>query len=988
MRASLPMGLLSLALSLLPPTTAVFADEAYTTDYQYALLGLPLPSTTFFHRPHADPKSASLLYTLSDLGVLGAVNPGTGALVWRQFLAAQANRTVESEAGERVEGHLRGVEGEKRVLSALGGNVNSWDAVTGREVWGNEFEGQARDVEVLGTEGEEKDALVLFEGEKGSVVRRLDGNTGAVKWEVEGEKGAVPVQVSTDTKSVFVVSLHGAWGGYNVKVTSLDPVTGKKVNEHTLSSKADVHTREDVLFVGANVAAPIVAWADRGLKTLKVNILGTQAVHSLSLSKTPEELTKVVVHAPHLIQSKPHFLVHSQTATSHWADVYHVDIAAATVNEGYHLPKLAGPGSFATSSRDANVFFTRITDDEVTILSSNSHGVLQKFPLASEAGAGRASYGVAEVVSKTADTYAVRSAVLTTNQNWIMIRNGVPDWARAEGLSGSVAAAFAEIPEEESLAEALDVEAHSNPLQAYFHRLARHVTELQYLPGHLQQLPKRVLTSLLPGDANPVSTSLLARDGFGFRKLVIVATERGRVYCLDTAAKGAIVWSHQAFEIPAGEKWDVKGIYVDNQKGVAKIMGSRGEYIIIKTISGATVEILPPIEQSHIQSTALVDSPSGKWLLPVGPGGRSPPIPKDYAPKDSLVVRGANGEVNGVQFTLKGDNAISTVTWTFKPVAGEKIISVNARPAHDPVASIGRALADRSVLYKYLNPNIILISTVAEAKSTASFYLLDSISGTLLYSTTHSNVDTAQPITATLSENWFAYSFFASPSASTSESALPEAQGYQLLIAELYESELPNDRGPLGSAANFSSLHPTESPEGFTLPHVISQAYIIPEPITHMTVTQTRQGITSRQILATLPRSNSIIGLPRNLLDARRPIDISSKAAAAAAAEEGLMVYIPQLDFDPRGVLTHQREVVGVRGVIVAPALLESTSVVFAYGVDVFGTRIMPSLSFDVLGAGFNKVALVSTVVGLAVGVGFVAPMVRRKQIDLRWLSS
>jgi hypothetical protein len=48
----------------------------------------------------------------------------------------------------------------------------------------------------------------------------------------------------------------------------------------------------------------------------------------------------------------------------------------------------------------------------------------------------------------------------------------------------------------------------------------------------------------------------------------------------------------------------------------------------------------------------------------------------------------------------------------------------------------------------------------------------------------------------------------------------------------------------------------------------------------------------------------------------------------------------------------------------------------------------MPSLSFDVLGAGFNKVALVSTVVGLAVGVGFVAPMVRRKQIDLRWLSS
>jgi outer membrane protein assembly factor BamB len=977
MRSSLPTGVIALALSLLPPTLAIFADEAYKTDYHHALLGLPSPHTTFFHRPSPADKAA-LLYTLSDLGVLGAVNPGTGALVWRQHLAADANRTIGGAEG--VEGHLRALQGENRVVSALGGYVNAWDATTGRESWYNAFEGTARDVEVLGTQGGEKDVLALFEGAMGGVVRRLDGATGDVKWEAEGHKGDLPLQVSTDGVSVFVVSLHGARGGYNVRVTSLDAATGKKADEHLLAAKADLHDREDVLFVGANVAAPIIAWADRSLKNLKVNILGTKAVHSLPLNQAPEAIVKLQVHAPHLIQSKPHFLVHSQSPTNHWAEVYHVDIAAGTVKEAYHLPKLSGKGAFATSSLEANVFFTRITDEEVIIVSSNSHGVLGRFPLTVEPGTDRAVHAVSEVVKKSADTYAVRSAVVTSKDNWTMIRNGQPAWNRVEGLSGAVAAAFAEIPEEESLAEALEVEAHSNPLEAYIHRLNRHINELQYLPEYLQKLPMRLMSSLLPGADTPVDTGSLSRDNFGFRKLVILATERGRIYCLDAANQGNIVWSHRAFDIPAGSKWDVKGIFVDNIKGTATIRGSKGEYIIVKTITGVTVEILP-IDASHdVQATALVDSPSGKWLLPIQRGGDPGIVPKDWAPKDLLVVRGPQGEVNGLKFTIHGDNAIASAVWSFKPAAGERIVSVTSRPAHDPVASIGRALADRTVLYKYLNPNIILVSAVDDAENTASFYLLDSVSGAILYSTTHTAVDATQPIAAALSENWFVYSFFASPSASAA------AQGHRLVVTELFESALANDRGPLGSSANFSSLDPSDSPEGLALPHVITQAFIVPEPISHLAVTQTRQGISTRQILASLPRSNSIIGLSRNLVDARRPARKDNKATAADA-EEGLVPYAPVLEFDPRAVVSHEREVRGVRGVAAAPALLESTSLVVVWGLDVWGSRVTPSAAFDVLGAGFNKVALVATVVGLAVGVGAVAPFVRRKQIDLRWKS-
>jgi hypothetical protein len=75
-------------------------------------------------------------------------------------------------------------------------------------------------------------------------------------------------------------------------------------------------------------------------------------------------------------------------------------------------------------------------------------------------------------------------------------------------------------------------------------------------------------------------------------------------------------------------------------------------------------------------------------------------------------------------------------------------------------------------------------------------------------------------------------------------------------------------------------------------------------------------------------------------------------------------------------ILTHRREVIGVRDVITTPALLESTSLVFAYGIDVFGTRVAPSAAFDILGKSFNKMSLVATVTALGIGVAVLAPMV------------
>ncbi|KAL2062260.1 hypothetical protein VTL71DRAFT_6526 [Oculimacula yallundae] len=970
----LPLNLLSLTLAILPGTHAVFADEAYAVDYHHELLGLPQPHTTFFHRPRKEDK-ASLLYTLSDLGVLGAVHPGTGKVVWRQVLGVE-------------NGFLRPVEGENVVASGAGQRVDAWDAMSGKEVWGNVFTGTVKDLEIMESAAADKspkDILALFEEGGKGVLRKLQGKNGDVAWEYKDHGDDIPLQVSTNVEHVFLVALHGSTGAYNLKVTTLDPVTGKKITDYTLSTKGDVHAAEDVLLVGANSASPIIAWTDKSKNNLKVNILGkSSSLQTLSLKESDNEIVKVSIHAPELIQSFPHFLVHTHSASSNRADVYHIDLRTGSISKAYSLPKLPGKGAVSVSSQDANVYFTRITEDEAIVMSSVSHGILGRWPMKAAKNAATYLHGASEVVQKTPETYSVRSAVLTSDEDWVLIRNGALDWSRTEGLSGAVAAEWAEIPVSESLAETLQAEAHSNPLSAYIHRVKRHAKDLQYLPAYLQQIPGRFITSILPGEAASQAPGTLTRDSFGFNKLVIVATQRGRVYGLDAGDQGAVAWSLKAFDLPGEKKWEVKGIWVEQIKGTVTIRGGEGEYVLAEVLTGKIVERTMPGSWPTVQSTVVVDSPSGPWLLPVGVDGNPGDIPAAWSPTTSLVVQGKDGEVKGLKFETSGDSSVPVVAWTFQPHSGQKIVNVVSRPAHDPVASIGRVLGDRTVLYKYLNPNVVLVTAVSEESSTASFYLLDTVSGDLLYSVSHEGVDTKQPITSALTENFFAYSLWSD--IVTSTSALPASKGYQIVASEMYESDVANDRGPLGPNNNASSVEPTDNPNAEpALPHVVTQSYLIPEPISHMAVTQTGQGITTRQIICTLAGSNSIVGIPRTLLDPRRLI---GRDPTPLEAEEGLFRYHPIIEFDPKLVLSHKREVIGVQNVIASPAILESTSLIFAYGIDIFGTRVAPSMAFDILGKGFNKLSLVSTVLALWVGVFVLAPMVRKKQINGLWQTS
>lgn len=687
------------------------------------------------------------------------------------------------------------------------------------------------------------------------------------------------------------------------------------------------------------------------------------------------------MHVPRTRDTQTYFLVHYQARDSHWAEVYHVDVFAGTVRKVYDLPIVEGYGAFSTSTYSGTVYFTRHTNAEIALFSSISNHVLGQWPVHLGEHDGSASprvvtYAVSEVVSKGVSKYAVRSALILQSGDWEIVRNGDSVWLRSESLAGAIAAVFCEPPKEKGLAEQLALESHSSLLRAFVHRLKRHVSGIKDLPSIARSLPGSTSLSLF--EFQPSSeTQGPNRDTFGFRKLIIVATEQGRLIGLDTGNLGKVVWNVKIVDVSAGQRWGIVDMEVNN--GTASIRGNRGEFWRVQTSNGMIMLHEPGGMSDTMKTAVSLFTDAGDALMVwVKNDGSLGPFPvRSLAEGTFVVTRGTHGAVQGWSVTGVTDPVLA---WEFLPQPGQTITNVIERPARDHVASIGKALGDRNVLYKYLNPNLLLITTINPKLSSAVIYILDSASGEILHAATHSNVDTTRTIAATVTENWIAYSIFSDSLDNSPKDSInhhENSRGFQLIVSEFFESPYPNHRGSLGASVNFSNIHPVTPDIGETpnLPYVISQAYSIPGPISHMAVTSTLQSITPRSLLCFLPSLNALISIPRTMLDPRRPV---GRDPLPIELEEGLSRHNALLEFEPTWVINHKREIMSLSGIITCPSLLESTSLVFSFGdIDIFGTRIAPIGGFDMLGKGFNKLQLVGTVIALAIGTSVVAPMVR-----------
>ena len=771
--------------------------------------------------------------------------------------------------------------------------------------------------------------------------------------------------VTSSSTAVFYISLvPGTLRGYKIKVTTLNAATGKQNAQIQLSSESEVTDAKSIVHVGSRSSYPIIVWADLTRKTVKANVLGSKSVTTLRVH--PEDrIRRATIHAADDRNVPGHFVLHCQTDTRSIASVYLVEDTKVPDRPSHVWELESENAAYAASTVMNEIYFTRHTPSEIAIHSAKSSKPVQTWTIGTSLSEAQEPNGltqaVIEVAVRAGGKYAMRAGVLYASGDWELTRDGKPQWVRNEGLAGVKAATWAELPNRQDLVRELEVESHTNIVSAYIHRVRRHVNGLSQLQEWARNIPKRIWTSFTGQTLGGQD------DGFGFGQVVIAATEKGRVFALDGGRQGAVRWSVLAKPLEDCAVWNITGINVNGT--LVTVTAAGGEAVILEVESGKIRERQASGLLPNVRSLVSVNAGLGKnFLMPLSDDG----VPMDALKENVgnstyLVTQRADGSISG--WYLASGRSL-TPAWTFRPPSGEAVSVATSRPAHDPVASIGRALGDRNVLYKFLSPNLLLVLTSNTALATLTAYLLDSVTGRTLHSTTHHSVDTTEPISATMSENWLAYTFSTDPSLGTVQGDIAAPKAHLLTLSELYESPAPNSRGPLGDSNNVSSLtSPVYSP------YVLSSTHVLPAALTHLTTSSTLQGITPRTILAYCPAAAAVFALPYHPFSPRRP---RHRDATPEEREEGLLRDHAAMDLFPHWSLSHAREVLGVERVVAAPTRMESSTLVLAFGqLDLFATREAPIGAFDVLDRGFGRWAMVGTVLALAVGTAALAPMVR-----------
>ncbi|CDO92703.1 unnamed protein product [Kluyveromyces dobzhanskii CBS 2104] len=285
------------------------------------------------------------------------------------------------------------------------------------------------------------------------------------------------------------------------------------------------------------------------------------------------------------------------------------------------------------------------------------------------------------------------------------------------------------------------------------------------------------------------------------------------------------------------------------------------------------------------------------------------------------------------------------------------------------VSSLGTILGNRTVLYKYLNPNVGGHLIANSEENSLLLEIFDTVTGESLYSAKHEeSVDLSSPINIVIGEYWCVYSYL-------SMKPLPEQK---LVVVELYESLLPDERKSTpGSFVD--SLHDNLRPDAIT------KSYYYPQIINSLALSKTKFGITSKAILLQL-NDGSITYLPKYIVNARRKPE--SEITKEDKEEFMASPYEPTIPINDFFVVNHIRQLhlSNNSRLISISTNLESTTIVCSIGHDIFCTRISPSSQFDKLGASFEKTKVLLTIAALFMLCYILRPMVDQRKLKVKWL--
>lgn len=374
----------------------------------------------------------------------------------------------------------------------------------------------------------------------------------------------------------------------------------------------------------------------------------------------------------------------------------------------------------------------------------------------------------------------------------------------------------------------------------------------------------------------------------------------------------------------------------------------------------------------HTHPLMLIDSQGGLQTLP-----------KDAAELQEAAGKVFHWEVDTVNQVVQGFAVSKDGTkrpsklvpiWNMELGSlGEKILTAatvqHRQWDHVPVHIKG----DASILYKYINPNLLAI--VSEDTSGLNLYTLDAVTGHLLHQSQVAGG--TSPVHLAACDNWVVMHY-----------QNPKKTRFEILVTEFFQAKA--DDGPWEilfgkQGARSKSAHQLERP----VP--LQQTYIMPAGVTAMGVTATLKGITPRSIIMA-STTDHLTRVSKDLLNPRRPYPSTAPADKktvpsqfAPTKEEPLPPYAPLIPWKHTEMLNYHNALHHVTGIASSPTALESTSLVFAYGLDLFFTPFQSAKAYDVLSPGFNYPLLYGSV-GLVLAVwAAVSFLASRKALQDRW---
>ena len=609
------------------------------------------------------------------------------------------------------------------------------------------------------------------------------------------------------------------------------------------------------------------------------------------------------------------------------------------------------------------------TEAEVLTLSDGGSSERYSFSAPTLASAGMAQSARSVLTTKRDGELAHRVILITADAAMHMLEPGdlEPKWVREEGLAEVSQAVF--VDQVPMKGAAMDI-----PLSDLWAQISK------------------VAAQLTGGSTARVTKERTAGwyergERFGLRKLGIVVSAVGKVYALDVNDGGAVVWSHYFGGAPAGGSGSTVAVPTSVEysvvishptlgdeaaRGVVVAKGTDSTFLAsFNAISGEVdpAEVVSEtivhmgLAPEHIRMDDgtrliyMVDDSSHAHVFPSSPAAKAFYAAKIAPITFYYLVEKDDARLTGYQLpdVATSESPAPAPLWTLQ-FSGETVETFASRPADETVQSPVRILPDRSVMYKYLNPNLLLLATSAKAvdedgSDVVNIYTIDSVTGRVLSRTQHVNAQ--GPVYAVCSENWVVYHYW----------SLERKGRWELGVIELYEGA----ESVLSAEKVVDVIRGTTEKDPFSSytaknPSVARQTMIFPHAVRSMKVTQTRYGVTLRNVLMALG-SDQVYSLDKRFADPRAPVNVQP---TMEEREEGVIPYQAVIPVPPNRLLTYNQTIVGLRFLETAPARLESICHVFAIGLDIFYTRTSPSRSFDLLAEDFDYLVLLFFVAGLA----------------------